>query len=590
MSDQSNAARAGEITVDYSARNIPRYTVEIWHDGLNKHKAIRDGDIEILRHKAAFQMLQWDSAWREQMAKRRAGAVKATEKQQIEDNKAEAASRTDEAAAELAALEGLLSASLNSPLRVDWDSAKDTRPFSEPRPVHPALPSQPTILPIAVEPRILDRAFDPKFTLLQKLIPSLKARRLAEVAAAFEKARSAWQFDCDKINSQNEAAIRRHEAIVKRQLDAFAKTLEEWEARRAAFEADQARHNEIIDRKHKAYHEFQPEAITEFFELVLSRSSYPDYFPQEWELEFDAEKKLLVLDYTLPAPEALPKVKSVKYVASRDVFEEQQISEAAASKLYDEAIYQVVLRTINELFSNDSIGALETIVFNGIVTSIDRSTGHEVTSCILSLQAQHDEFKAVNLAQVQPKVCFKALKGVGSSKMHGLTPVAPIMSLSREDSRFVSAYGVVDSLSDATNLAAMDWEDFEHLIREVFSKEFSSSGGDVKVTQASRDGGVDAVAFDPDPIRGGKIVIQAKRYTNTVGVSAVRDLYGTVLNEGATKGVLVTTSDFGPDSYAFANGKPLVLLSGSNLLHMLEKHGHRARIDLREAKLQAAQQ
>jgi restriction system protein len=69
----------------------------------------------------------------------------------------------------------------------------------------------------------------------------------------------------------------------------------------------------------------------------------------------------------------------------------------------------------------------------------------------------------------------------------------------------------------------MDWGDFEHLIRELFEKEFASPGGDVKITQASSDGGVDAVAFDPDPITGGKIVIQAKRYTRTVGVSAVRD-------------------------------------------------------------------
>jgi len=130
----------------------------------------------------------------------------------------------------------------------------------------------------------------------------------------------------------------------------------------------------------------------------------------------------------------------------------------------------------------------------------------------------------------------------------------------------------------------MDWEDFEHLIRELFGQEFSNNGGEVKVTQASRDGGVDVVAFDPDPIRGGKIVIQAKRYTNTVGVSAVRDLYGTVMNEGATKGILVTTSDFGPDAYQFAKGKPLTLLNGGNLLHLLEKHGHRARINLNEAK------
>jgi restriction system protein len=107
----------------------------------------------------------------------------------------------------------------------------------------------------------------------------------------------------------------------------------------------------------------------------------------------------------------------------------------------------------------------------------------------------------------------------------------------------------------------------------------------VRVTQASRDGGVDAVAFDPDPIRGGKIVIQAKRYSHTVGVSAVRDLYGTLMNEGATKGVLVTTSDYGPDAYEFANGKPITLLNGANLLHLLEKHGTRAHINLVEARL-----
>ncbi len=42
----------------------------------------------------------------------------------------------------------------------------------------------------------------------------------------------------------------------------------------------------------------------------------------------------------------------------------------------------------------------------------------------------------------------------------------------------------------ATTAAAMDWEDFEHLVRELFEQEFAQSGGEVRVTQASRDGGV----------------------------------------------------------------------------------------------------
>jgi restriction system protein len=204
---------------------------------------------------------------------------------------------------------------------------------------------------------------------------------------------------------------------------------------------------------------------------------------------------------------------------------------------------------------------------------------------VISLQTTKDEFLAINFSGIEPKACFKMLKGVSASRLLELTPVRPLAVLNTDDDRFVPAYDVVGAIDERTNLAAMDWQDFENLIREIFEKEFSQNGGEVKITQASRDGGVDAVAFDPDPIRGGKIVIQAKRYTNTVGVSAVRDLYGTVHNEGATKGILVTTSDFGPDAHAFAKGKPLTLLSGSELLYLLQRHGHKAKIDLHEAKL-----
>ena len=283
-------------------------------------------------------------------------------------------------------------------------------------------------------------------------------------------------------------------------------------------------------------------------------------------------------------------MKEVKYVKSKDDFTEMFLSETEQNRLYDDVLYQICLRTVHELFEADVINALDAVVFNGWVKSIDKATGKEVNGCVVSVQVRKESFQELDLANIDAKACFKSLKGVGSSKLHSLTPVAPVLQISREDKRFVPSHGVTDQLDDRFNLAAMDWEDFEHLIRELFEKEFKQSGGEVKITQASRDGGVDAVAFDPDPIRGGKIVIQAKRYTNTVGVSAVRDLYGTVMNEGATKGILVTTADYGPDAYEFAKGKPLTLLNGGNLLHLLEKHGHKAKIDLKEAKLILSQE
>jgi restriction system protein len=66
----------------------------------------------------------------------------------------------------------------------------------------------------------------------------------------------------------------------------------------------------------------------------------------------------------------------------------------------------------------------------------------------------------------------------------------------------------------------------------------------------------------------------------------VRDLFGTVQAEGANRGILVTTSGFGADSYEFAKNKPLTLLDGNNLLALLQKHGFGYRINISEARTQ----
>ena len=193
-----------------------------------------------------------------------------------------------------------------------------------------------------------------------------------------------------------------------------------------------------------------------------------------------------------------------------------------------------------------------------------------------------EKFEDIDLDYIEAKACFKYLKGVSASKIYNITPVTPILTFNKKDKRFVEGKDI--EVNQGTNLAAMHWEDFEHLVRELFEMEFARNGGEVRVTQASRDGGVDAIVFDPDPLRGGKIVIQAKRYTNTVGVSAVRDLYGTVINEGANTGILITTSDYGHDSYEFAKNKPLKLLNGGHLLALLQKNDRKAHINIEEAK------
>jgi len=533
--------QVGNLQVSYSKSGVPTYRLELWHRELKKHRVIRGNERRVVERKATLQAGEWNEKW-DSLQRREA------QKRGQQEKKESAAERTAEAAAALATLDQLLAHTLDIDDAIDWEGLKDHSEFPEPPP--------------APAPKPVPPPKQPQLSFLDKLIRSRRERKMAETQQRLEK----YQADLARIGSEHFEAVKR------------------WEARKTEFLEEQREANEAVDRGKARYKSKDPDAIVEYCDMVLSRSQYPDCMPQEWDLDYSPETKTLIVDYALPSLDALPTLSEVRYVQSRDESTEKHISEPQKKRLYDSVIYQITLRTIHELYEADVVGAFDAVVFNGRVTSIDRATGHEATACILSVHAKRDEFLSVNLANVDAKACFKSLKGVGSSKLHSLTPVAPIIEMRREDGRFVAAREVADTIDDSVNLAAMDWEDFEHLIREIFEQEFASGGGEVKVTQASRDGGVDAIAFDPDPIRGGKIVIQAKRYTNTVGVAAVRDLYGTVMNEGANRGILVTTSDFGPDAYSFAKDKPLSLLNGANLLHLLEKHGRRAKIDIAEAR------
>ncbi len=456
---------------------------------------------------------------------------------------------------------------LNVDDTVNWDKLKDTSTFLMKR------PSQPELMPLSKKPDKSDHKYNPNINIIDEIFPSLKRKKIRSSRHRFNRDYELW-------SAGNEHAEQKNKKII----EPYNWTLQEWEEQYSDFQKRQEEFNSKIDKKKEEYLNRNPDVVLEYCHWVLTYSKYPDFFPKEFDVDYNPENCIAIVDYLLPSIEDFPTLYEHRFDRRSNKEKHVFLYGKDLENLYDDLLYQISLRTIHELFEADTADALKAVVFNGWVNSVDKSIGQKVKCCILSVQANKEEFVKINLELIDPKACFKNLKGVSAAKLHGITPIAPLLKIDKDDKRFISSYEVVNGMDKSTNLAAMNWEDFEHLVREIFEKEFSENGGEVKVTQASRDGGVDAIAFDPDPIRGGKIVIQAKRYTNVVGVSAVRDLYGTVMNEGAMKGILITTSNYGSDAYEFAKGKPLTLLNGSNLLHLLEKHGHKAKIDLKEAK------
>ncbi|MDE2256734.1 MAG: restriction endonuclease [Xanthomonadaceae bacterium] len=546
--------------------NTITYVQRIRHYGLSTVRVIKGRDKAQVESEMNAQIKAWAGEWAAQIEQNVKAQLNAGLK--VKDfSKAWAAEETHAMQRAINECDRILLTVLGTDSRVDFEKLKLHGTFSLPE------PQKPKFALIPYEPIRSDPDFAARFGLLDRLSSSRRNKVIQEMDATFCIAHEKWSAMRDRLNNENAAAQKKHE-----------QDMEDWRSSKANFNDAEARSDASVDALKKDYMDRDPQAVKQYCDLVLNGSKYPGWMEKEFAICLDSSNMLLNVDYRLPVPSDLPNTREVKYVESRKTFDWIPFSPVKSNARYDSVVYQIFLRTVHELFSSDACGAINSIVFNGWTEHTDPSTGLLVRACIISVQVNREDYAKLHLATVDPKACFRALKGIGAAELHGMVPVQPILSLNRGDSRFVPSHDVASHLKEGTNLASLGWEEFEHLIRQLFEKEFAREGSEVKVTQSSRDGGVDAVIFDPDPIRGGKIVIQAKRYTNTVGVSAVRDLYGTVLNEGASKGILVTTSSFGPDTYAFARNKPLTLLDGANLVYLLGKQGYKARIDLDEAK------
>ena len=269
------------------------------------------------------------------------------------------------------------------------------------------------------EPNISDQKYKATFSFIERLIG--KSKKIGSInTALFESDHESWlermKLAEVEVKSANEA-------------------LQEWEKR----ESENARvliaRSRAVDKLKSQYEAGNPDAIVEYCDIALGMSDFPDCIQNIYDLEYTPSTQTLLIEFLLPNVEDLPKIKEWKYTATKGLLSAKELSVADLNRLYDELLYQISLRVIHEIFDSDKGNYIDEVVFNGKVTFINKSTGHKETAYIISIQAFKDEFLAINLSRVIAKDCFKLLKGIGSSKLHGMSAITPIMSMGRDNDR-----------------------------------------------------------------------------------------------------------------------------------------------------------
>ena len=132
---------------------------------------------------------------------------------------------------------------------------------------------------------------------------------------------------------------------------------------------------------------------------------------------------------------------------------------------------------------------------------------------------------------------------------------------------------VEDLLSKLHNI---DPQRFEQIVIDLLVK--MGYGGNfedaAQVTKYRKDDGIDGVIKE-DKLGLDKIYVQAKRWAGSVGKPQIHGFIGALSEQGANKGVFITTSKFSSEARAFKpkSDVKVILIDGEELCHYMIEYG-----------------
>jgi restriction system protein len=123
---------------------------------------------------------------------------------------------------------------------------------------------------------------------------------------------------------------------------------------------------------------------------------------------------------------------------------------------------------------------------------------------------------------------------------------------------------LIDEQASFESLRNTPWKQFEFLVAEAYRRqgylvEYSLGRG--------ADGGVDLILR-----RDGRTsLVQCKQWkVSSVGAPVIREIFGLLTAKKADEAVIVTSGNFTRDAQSFAEGKPIRLVDGPQLLSLVQ--------------------
>ncbi len=150
--------------------------------------------------------------------------------------------------------------------------------------------------------------------------------------------------------------------------------------------------------------------------------AYPDAFPVSYDYEFDLSNRELRLTVTVPPPSDVSAVKEYRYVKAKDLITSTQLTLKAQKDRYADAVHQVAVRTLHEIFEADRGGKIHSIALTLGTEARSPATGLSDAIPLVIVAADRQTFSHFDLTNVVPRATLDYLGAAVSKSPFDLTP------------------------------------------------------------------------------------------------------------------------------------------------------------------------
>jgi restriction system protein len=334
----------------------------------------------------------------------------------------EAEAMNAELLSENADLEEILSATLEVDDYVDLESLRksaDHPPF-DPKGLDKYLPPPDWIAP-PIQPEFIAPE-EPRG--LKRLVGGNKRfqKALAKANAAHMRAISKWEKESARVESEREKAAIENEEEKKEREAALSNLKSEYERDCKSREAEVAAQNLRLDDFVRDLGYGVASAVSEYVDIVLQNSEYPECFSVEASGEFDSANGEVTVTAIVPGPERLSDVKAYRYNKSADEIVPSCLSQKAQKDRYASAVWQVALRTLHEVFEADRRALIRSISLVVGTEAISPASGNREFVPFVGVGAERESFLEINLSRVVPLETLRHLGASLSRNPLGLEP------------------------------------------------------------------------------------------------------------------------------------------------------------------------